>query len=292
MASQPEKKPRNTTAACAIIAGGGWLPMALATAAVKTRPVVMIDFAGQPQPTELPEDNVDDDQRRRFHHHTVALGQVGKVMEIMHKHGVAEVVLAGNIHKPSLFDLKPDLAGMQLMAHLGTHRHDDHLLRSVAGFLENKGFHVVGAEALLPEILMAEGVLGKVKPGKQAQEDIRLGAEVAMHLGELGVGQAAIVKNGVVLGVEAIEGTAALIERCAGLRGAKGTGGVLVKIMKPGQDSRFDRPSIGPETILQLAEHAYEGVALQAGQGLLLDGEATRTLADKTGVFICGFQAE
>jgi hypothetical protein len=131
--------------------------------------------------------------------------------------------------------------------------------------------------------------LGKVTPDDQAQQDIARGLSVVKALGEADVGQAVIVQQGIVLGVEASEGTDALIARCAALK-REGPGGVLVKLAKPQQDDRFDLPTIGPETIAAAAKTGLSGIAIEAGRSLVIDRDKVRQLADEAGIFVVGLR--
>jgi DUF1009 family protein len=114
---------------------------------------------------------------------------------------------------------------------------------------------------------------------------------VAQALGALDVGQAVVVQQGHVLGVEAAEGTDALLQRCAALR-REGPGGVLVKLCKPGQEARADLPTIGPETVAAAAASGLAGIAIEAGAALVLDHDAVVEAADRKGVFVLGLGPE
>ena len=110
---------------------------------------------------------------------------------------------------------------------------------------------------------------------------------MARALGAVDVGQAAVVQQGVVLGVEAIEGTDALLKRCKELR-RDGPGGVLVKTAKPGQERRLDLPAIGVRTVEQAAAAGLVGIAVEAGGALIVAGGAVGAAADKAGLFVIG----
>ena len=137
------------------------------------------------------------------------------------------------------------------------------------------------------DLLVKQGIMGKHKPDKQAKEDIRRGIEVATELGKLDVGQAVVVQQGLVLGVEGIEGTDELIRRCGGYR-RKGDGGVLVKLRKPQQDMRIDLPTIGTRTVERAKEAGLRGIVVHAGNGLVVDEADVIKLADKYGLFVMG----
>ena len=146
---------------------------------------------------------------------------------------------------------------------------------------------VKGIHEVMPDLLVKEGILTRHKPSKRDKEDIRRGVEAALALGRLDIGQAVVVQQGLVLGVEGIEGTDELLRRCRDYR-RKGGGGVLVKLRKPQQDMRIDLPTIGPRSVERAHESGLEGLVIHAGNGLMVDEEETVALADKYGMFIIG----
>ena len=164
---------------------------------------------------------------------------------------------------------------------------DDSLLKVILSETEHLGFHVVGIDTLMPELLAHEGVYGKVKPSHADQADIRQGINVAKTLGRVDVGQAVIVQRGLVLAVEGIEGTAALIKRTATLK-RKGSGGVLIKVAKPQQDRRVDLPTVGPATVQAVFDAGFKGIAVESGATLLAESEKMIKLADRLGIFVMG----
>ena len=263
-----------------ILAGGGDLPRRLAEACrAGRRPYQIIAFDGDAD---------------AFPGEPVAwsgLAQVGRTLDLLRGAGCAEVVLAGRIRRPALAALKPDARGAALLAKLLPRLlgGDDALLRVITSELEGEGFTVVGADQVMAGLLMPPGQLGRVGADQAALDDIARGLEVVLALGAADVGQAAIVQQGIVLGVEAIEGTDALIDRCAGLR-REGPGGVLVKLRKPGQDRRVDLPAIGPETVRHAAAGGLRGIAAEAGAALLIDRAEAVDLADRAGLFLLGIE--
>lgn len=263
-----------------IVAGGGSLPAQLADHCRKSgRPFFVIALEGYADVAAL----------AGVPHAVVRLGAVGESFEQLRAHHARELVLAGHVKRPSFSSLRPDKTGARLLARLSGafFSGDDAVLKAVVAFLEDEGFTVTGVNNVLGTLTAPAGTLGRVAPDEQARADIALGFRVATALGALDVGQAVIVEHGYVLGVEAAEGTDALIRRCATLK-REAKGGVLVKLCKPGQESRVDLPSIGPNTIAALSQAGFRGVALQAGQSLLIDRERTTAEADRLGLFIMG----
>ncbi len=261
-----------------IIAGRGILPVELANisrALGEKSYIACID-------TEIDKVLVDE-----FEHRFFSIGNVGDIIEYFKSRNVKNIVLAGKIIRPNLAALKVDMTGALLMTKILKQKFlgDDKLLQVVAKFLEGKGFNIVSANDIFA-LESAKVHLSTIKkPSKQDKIDIEIGLNAARTLGTLDIGQAVLVQDGYILGVEAAEGTDMLIERCATSR-KKPYGGVLVKVMKPNQDPRLDIPSIGKDTIEILAKFKYEGVAIEAGKVIIIDRASTFKTADENQVFI------
>jgi DUF1009 family protein len=261
----------------AVLAGRGPLPaQVVAAARAQGRDVFMLAFAGETDPELI----------RGLPHRWVPLGAVGQAIAALRAAEVEDVVLIGAVRRPALASL--DRRGVQLLAKLGLRRHgDDQLLRAIVAELESEGFRVLGADQLLDGALAPEGPMTARLPDDDALRDIALGVEVAQRLGDLDIGQAAVVQQGLVLGVEAVEGTDALMARCAPLHRG-GRGGVLVKVKKPGQERRADLPTIGPDTIRVAAESGLAGIAVQAGHCLIVERAEVIAAAERAGLFLIG----
>jgi DUF1009 family protein len=223
-------------------------------------------------------------------HEWMRLGALGKALSALKREGVEELVLAGKVKRPRLANLRPDLKATKLLARLGSNllKGDDELLRTIITFLEDEGFRVVGVQDVAPELVTPEGLIGSIYPDKKAQADISFGAKIARGVGALDIGQSVIVQNHQVLGVEAIEGTDRLIERCTALK-VEERGGVLVKVKKPHQEGRVDLPTIGVETVERVAAAGFSGIAIEAGSSLMLDRKALARRADALDIFVVGF---
>lgn len=220
----------------------------------------------------------------------VRLGQLGRIRDTLAAAGATEVCLAGGVTKVRFFrDARPDAVGLKMLAKLTTSRGDDRLLRAIASVFEDAGMHVVPATQVAPSLLAPEGPIGKRKPTRAQAADVVFGTRMARAVGRLDVGQAVVVREGVVLAVEATEGTDACIRRGAGQ--VEG-GVVVVKVAKPGQDRRFDLPAVGPATIDVLAESGGGVLAVEAGSTLLLDREALVARADAARIPVVGVAPE
>jgi len=262
-----------------IVAGGGRLPRLLIEACRKSgRDFFVLALKGQADP----------DVVRDVPHDWIRMGAAGQGFAILKEQGIEELVMAGRVRRPSLLDLRPDLRVIKFFAKLGRKGiGDDGLLRAVIDEVEAEGYHVVGAHDLLPKLTAEEGPMGSIRPDTQADNDIARGMAVLSALSEADIGQAVVVQQGIVLGVEAVEGTDALIQRCSELK-RDGAGGVLVKFSKRGQETRVDMPAIGPETIRHVAEAGLRGIAVGAGTTIILDIDEVVREADKAGIFIVG----
>jgi DUF1009 family protein len=263
-----------------IVAGGGGLPGLLIAACREAgRPFHVLALTGHADPTVIGDAPAD----------WIRLGEAGTGFDRLRAVDVREVVMIGPVRRPGFRELAPDWRTAKFFAKVGFKAlGDDGLLRSVIAEIEAEGFRVVGIDALMTDLLAPAGRFGRLEPDDQARADIARGREVAYGLGRLDVGQSVVVQQGIVLGVEAVEGTDALIRRAGELR-RSGPGGVLVKIRKPGQERRIDLPTIGQETVRAVAAAGLRGIAVEAG-GTLVAGRATVTeLADELGLFIFGF---
>ena len=263
-----------------ILAGGGRLPGLIVRACrSEGREVLVIAFEGETDPETC----------AGVPHRWLGLGAVGALLKALRQADCREVVLAGSIRRPALSSLKVDLRGMRLMGRIARARGkgDDALLSLVIDELEAEGFVVVGADDLIATLRAPEGVIGLRAPDADAERDIAIGIEAARALGAQDIGQAVVVQAGRVLGVEAAEGTDGLIARCAAFQ-QPGPGAVLVKVKKPGQERRADLPTIGATTIEKLAEAGFSGVAVEAGETLILERSRAVARADAHGVFMVG----
>jgi hypothetical protein len=262
-----------------IIAGGGSLPAQLIAACrAQGRECFVLAIKHSADPAAL--SGVD--------HVWLSLGQAAKAFRLLHHHDVGEVVMAGPVRRPTLSDLRPDWRTARFFARIGLKAlGDDGLLSAVIAEFESEGFKVVGAQAILGELLAPSGHWGRIEPDDQALSDIARGIAVAQGVGRLDVGQSVVVQQGIVLGVEAVEGTDALLARVGPLR-RSGPGGVLVKLCKPQQDRRVDLPTIGSQTVEMAAQAGLRGIAVEAGASLVVDFDRLVRAADRAGLFVIG----
>ncbi|MVA97884.1 DUF1009 domain-containing protein [Nitratireductor sp. CAU 1489] len=271
----------------AIIAGGGRLPADLAAGLAERgqNPFVVI-AGGEVQPgSEL----------WRYEHEVIELEEFGRLAEVLKKAGASHVVLAGAIERrPALSRLKwtLDLIAIlpRVVASLG--RGDDGILRGIVGFLEARGFTVMGAHEILPDLVATTATLTRARPTAKDRVDIAAALAAARAIGALDIGQAAIAIGGRVVALEGIEGTDGLLARTGQLRShgriAASSRGVLVKCAKPGQELRADLPTIGPNSVEGAHAAGLVGIAVEAGNSIILDQKRVIEVADRLGLFVTG----
>jgi hypothetical protein len=215
----------------------------------------------------------------------IYVGQLGKLIRSFQRAGVTRAVMAGGIRKVKLLkNFRPDMRGARFLAKIKS-REDDALLRGVADELAGEGIQILESTLCLSHIVAPRGVLTRRAPTASQWDDIRLGFQMAKEIGRLGIGQTVVLKNHVIVAVEAVEGTDAAIQRGGAL--AK-SACVIVKVSKPHQDMRFDVPAIGVETIRSI--HAVSGavLAVEAGKTILLEKEELLREADACHLAVVG----
>lgn len=271
-----------------IVAGGGELPSRLIEACrKKSREVFVVAIKGHAEKASVAE----------MPHAWVQLGAPGRAIELMRAQHVGSVVFAGHVRRPrNLEDIYrigiPDgLAIRFLLKERGAIFRDDGFLRAVARWAEQLGLRVVGAETIDGTLLAAEGVYGSIVPDEAAERDIAHGITAAQTIGRRDQGQGAVVQQGVILALETIDGTDAMIARAGRLRRRSAPGGVLVKVKKPGQEARIDLPTIGVSTVKNAEAAGLRGIAIEAGAALVIDREAVAAAADAAGLFVVGIKA-
>jgi DUF1009 family protein len=215
----------------------------------------------------------------------VRVGELGKMIRAFRNGGVRRAVMAGGLSKASVFrGGLPDLRGAMFLARMRSFR-DDALLRAVAAEFESDGIAIVPSTTFLSSIVVHDGVLGRHSPRRRQWSDIAYGFRLAKEVGRFDVGQSVVIKGGVALAVEGMEGTDPCIRRGAEL----GHGEVVVvKVSKPGQDLRFDVPAVGPRTIETMAATRAHVLALEAERTILLDRDELVERADRAGIVVVG----
>lgn len=266
-----------------IIAGGGGLPRLLIDACLASgREFHVFALEGQANGGTV----------EGAPHDWFRLGQAGAALKRARALDIRDVVLAGTVARPSFSSLRPDWRTLSFLMRLGRRSiGDDGLLRRIIAAIEEEGFTVVGADSLLDGLTPTAGCFGRHRPDPEAETDIERGIAVLAALAAADVGQAVVVQQGMVLGVEAIEGTDALLARCGALK-REGPGGVLVKLAKRNQEKRADLPTIGPETVRRAAAAGLRGIAVGANATIVLGRDEVVRLADEAGLFVTAVEAD
>lgn len=269
-----------------IIAGLGQLPLTVAEAATaRGQGVYILRLKGFVEPS-----------LESFPGDIVSFAEVGKIIKSFRKAGCEQVCFAGIVKRPEFSALKPDLKGMSLLPKViaAARKGDDALLSLLTQTFEAEGFEIIGADRAAGQLLAPSGALAGDVPGDADMADLRKAASIASEMGRLDIGQGAIVCDGLVLCVEAQEGTDQMLLRCVTLPSeVRGTPdmrrGVLVKRPKPEQDRRIDLPTIGAKTLDLAAEAGLSGIGFEEGGALLLNPDALKAHAEKLGLFLYGF---
>jgi DUF1009 family protein len=215
----------------------------------------------------------------------IRLGELGRCIRILKEANVTEAVMAGQVKHVKVFDGGlPDLTLLSVLARLKS-RNTDALIAAVAGVLADHGITLLDSTALLAELLATAGDLSRARPSEAMRADFEFGYGVADAIAGLDVGQTIVVKGRAVVAVEAMEGTDAVIARAGALAGA---GTRVVKVAKPNQDMRFDVPVVGVATIEAMRAAGADGISIDAGRTLVLDGDAFFRAADEAGLVVVG----
>jgi DUF1009 family protein len=261
-----------------IIAGGGELPRAIAISAQgEGRGVFILALSGMAG-----------DWVRDFPHAWLSMGQIGKTIRLLRANNCTDMMFAGYVSRPNFFKLRYDAKGVSwLLAVLWAMRKGDNtLLDAMVGLFEREGFSVKGVADVAPSLQIPPGPLGNVQPTPQDESDIAIAIAAARKQGARDVGQAVIVRNGEVVGVERKDGTDAMLRRLPPLESGAARRGVLAKALKPQQDRKTDLPTIGVATVQKAAAAGLAGIAVEADTALVLDKAAVATAADALGIFV------
>lgn len=260
-----------------LIAGKGKLPRLLIQACQsEERPVFVLAYKNQTDP----------ETAEGIPHIWLSIGEMGKAFDFLKKNGVVDVVLAGGFQRPSLKTLKTDWRGALFLARLSTSLlGDNSLLIKLTEELEKEGLRVVSSQSILSFLQKPAGPLGSISPDVSALKDIYFGIDTLNATSALDIGQAVVVQQGLILGLEAVEGTDNLIQRCGPLQ-KEGPAGILVKMAKRNQSDLVDLPVIGPQTLKNVIHAGLRGIAFEAHKALVIDTDFLQKEADRAGIFV------
>ncbi len=270
-----------TNSKIAIIAGNGDLPkIIIKKLQEQQRAFLVILIKGE----KSNQDFLD------FDHKIIGFGEISRIINILKTEQIQELVFAGGVTKPSMSGMKVDIKGAVLLSKILGNKFfgDDNLLSTIIGFFEKEGFKIVAVNQVVDDLLAKSGVMGKVKPNLSAQSDIEIGKNALQIMSELDMGQAIVVQQKQIIAMEAVEGTDQLIKRSSNLQFSQGQKAVLVKMKKQNQNTKIDLPALGVQTIQNLADSGFCGVAVEANSCLIINQTAVISLADNLGLFIIG----
>ncbi|GAA5482527.1 LpxI family protein [Haloferula sargassicola] len=258
-----------------IIAGNGAYPMIFIEAARRKCPgirLVMAAFENETRDEAAKAVDAVDWMR---------VGQLGKLIKFFRKQGATEAIMVGQIAPKNLFDLRPDLRTLKLLARV-PERNAESLFGGIAEELGKDGITLLPATTFLEDLLPGPGHVFGPRFKDRQLHDAEFGFTIAKETSRLDIGQTIVVRHGTVLAVEAFEGTNACIRRGGEL--GRGKNVMLVKVSKPNQDFRFDVPVIGPDTIRTCAESGVGAISIEAGRTLLLEADEVKRLCEEKGI--------
>ena len=268
-----------------LIAGGGSLPQSVISGARQSGHAVFTAVLDGHADPEKFTDNCA----------IVGIAEFGKITKLFRKAECTHVCFAGIVKRPDFRKLRPDMKALTRLpgAIKAAKGGDDALLSYILEVFENDGFEIVSPQDLCADLLLPAGHLGNVRMTPAHKDDAEKSCKIASAIGSLDIGQGAVVCRGLVLAVEAQEGTDAMLRRVKALPGEirgreQSREGVLAKMLKPGQESRVDLPTIGPETIRLAAEAGLAGIVAESGCAFIIDRDQVVEAADAAGMFIVG----
>ena len=258
-----------------IIAGNGVYPEVLAAAArgAGVKKIVAAAFTNETDPAIDKHADVVEWLR---------VGQLGRLLKFFREHKVHRVIMAGQIAPKNLFDLRPDVKALVVLAKL-KQRNAESIFTAIADELKKEDVDLLPATTFLEDQLATKGLIAGSKLSRAEEDDVDLGWNVAKEIARLDIGQTTIVKNGTVLAVEAFEGTNDAIKRGGALARE---GAVMIKVAKPNQDMRFDVPVVGIETVRVAADAKLRVIAVESGKTLLLEHDKVADLAQRSKISI------
>lgn len=260
-----------------IIAGNGAYPRELAQAARKARVKKIVAAAFTDETDSSIEKLADKIEWLR-------VGQLGRLLKFFRENNVHQAIMAGQIAPKNLFDLRPDVKALVVLAKL-KQRNAESIFTAIADELKKADVDLLPATTFLEDQLATQGLIAGANLSRVEEDDVDLGWDIAKEIARLDIGQTIIVKNGTVLAVEAFEGTNDAIKR-GGVLAREGA--VMIKVAKPNQDMRFDVPVVGMETIKVASEAKLRVIAVESGKTLLLEHDAIVDLAASAKISIIG----
>ena len=267
-----------------IFAAGGRLPVEVAAASrAAGRDVMIVGLEGEV-----------DEGIKAFPHRLVKWGEVGRIEQLVRAHGARDLVLVGTVaRRPDFGSIKVDFGALRYLPRLikTMFGGDDAVLANFAGYIEERGFRIVGAHEVAPALVADVGPIVGPPPAEATLADANLAFGAAGAIGVIDAGQAAVAVGRRIVALEAAEGTDAMLDRVEALRAQgrvkwAGRAGVLAKRSKPQQDLRLDMPAIGPRTVEAVVRAGLAGIVIEAGAVMIAERGETVARAERSGTFI------
>ena len=258
-----------------LVAGDGVLPVRMAQYAKENGfEVICISLA---------KDNVHELKKHCSKVYSCHPGEVNKIESILKDEQIKQLTFLGKVHKKVLLQLhKFDKRAVELIKE-ASRLNDDQVMLMIVEELGKIGVEVLDQTIFIKNLMIPAGVLGCHKPTDAQMEDVNYGFWLAKEMGKLDVGQSVVIKDKMIMAVEAIEGTDSCIKRGAKL--AK-RGAVIVKVAKPKQDKRFDIPAIGMKTLRTMRCKRASLIAVEANETIIVDQEKVIKYADEHNIVI------
>ena len=214
--------------------------------------------------------------------------EIGRIFNYLEENNLTKIIIAGRVNRSNLSKLIFDKIGVKIFAEIvKTGFNDNSIYSAIIKVIEGGGFKIISPNEIIEDILVQKGNVTDILIDGELDADTRKGVDIIKGIIGYDIGQALIIDNGLVLGVEAAEGTNELIDRCAIYKN-RNSSGVLIKLCKPHQDKRVDLPCIGPDTIKNIAKNAYKGIVVEAKKSIILASKDTIRLANENKIFIYG----
>ena len=267
------------TSKIAIVAGNGFLPVQIIEKCIDL---------GKPYFLLVVNDHGEEVLKKYNSDFVLHLNKIGKAIKYLKINNIIEIIMIGAVNRPALKNMFPDLWTAKFLASISNKMlGDDKVLSNLAIALEKEGFKIIAPENILSNILSKKGVMGKISPQESHLRDMKIGFEIAKNIGKYDIGQSLVIEDGLIIALEAIEGTAAMINRASKYKKSQSSA-ILIKVLKYNQEKRIDRPTIGVKTIEQIAKSGFAGIVAEANEVLIIDYEKTIETADKNNIFIQG----
>ena len=223
----------------------------------------------------------------------LSIGQLGKAISILKKHGCKKIIFAGKITTPNFSKTKFDFKAIYYLPKIikGAKKDDASIIKTVIAIFKKEGFKIISSTFFNPELLLKRGNYTKMKPDFLSKKDMLKGKNIITDLSRRGIGQGVVIRNSHVITIEGLDGTDAMLKRASILfkrfsyRNKRQ--GILLKFPKRNQDLRVDLPTVGIKTIKRCMKIGLKGIVVKANQNIFLDSSKCINLANKNRMFIC-----